>query len=258
MRKLKLLCLFLFLLCLIETSLLIVFFRKLHSLKTVSKKIIPRIAIVIDDWGYSLENINFLEEITTPLNIAILPNLTYSQQIAKFAHERGKEILLHLPLEPYPEEKVLQEKYTIDSRMSNSKIRALFYKALNSVPYAKGVSNHMGSKSTEEEKLMKYLFKLFKEKRLYFLDSLVTPKSVCKTIAKEMKIKFIQRDVFLDNQRDSSYIQSQFELLIRKAKIKGKSVGVLHAHKFSLKILKDIIPDLKGKVKFVFLSEIVE
>ena len=59
-----------------------------------------KVAIVIDDWGYNLNNLNFLKEINVPVTISILPNLKYSSKIAEIARKKGKELILHFPLEP--------------------------------------------------------------------------------------------------------------------------------------------------------------
>jgi len=59
-----------------------------------------RIAIVLDDWGYSLNNLRSLEEIKYPLTASILPNLIYTRKVSEELHSRGIEVILHFPMEP--------------------------------------------------------------------------------------------------------------------------------------------------------------
>ena len=70
-----------------------------------------KIAIIIDDWGYSLHNLPVASQIKQPFTAAILPNLPYSLRVAEALQEQGKEVALHLPLEP--REKYGLEKNTI-------------------------------------------------------------------------------------------------------------------------------------------------
>ena len=71
--------------------------EKMPPLPEVTK---GKIAIVIDDLGYSLNNLDILKQIKPPITVAVLPNLEYSVNIAKNMHRLGFEVILHLPLEP--------------------------------------------------------------------------------------------------------------------------------------------------------------
>ena len=64
----------------------------------------PKIAIMIDDLGNSKKVDNAVLSINAPLTIAILPLLNESRRTAERASSIGKEVLLHLPMEPqdYP------------------------------------------------------------------------------------------------------------------------------------------------------------
>ena len=232
-------------------------------LRSRPKKIPPRgvafkgkIAIVIDDFGYNLHNLALLEEINYPLNVSILPNLSYSETLAKEFHRRGYEIILHLPLEP--EEKFRLENNTILTSMDEETIRDILSQDLASVRYPRGVSNHMGSKATQDLKTVQIIFAALKNKRLYFLDSLVSPKSICRALAKKMKVAFAQRDIFLDNQPDTRYIKQQINKLRLEAWINGQAIGIGHDRKLTLEVLREAIPELeKEGYRLVFLSELV-
>lgn len=254
---------FIFLLIIIiiaETILLIRLWSKKPP-KIIRPSIVGRVAIVIDDWGYNLDNLPTLQKIDRPITISILPNLIYSTQIAEEARQRKCEVVLHLPLEPHKEQH--QNKFRIESGtilcgMSKREVIEHLNQALRSVPYAKGVSNHMGSKATEDEKLMKIIFKEIKENNLYFLDSLVTNKSVCKSLSKKMRLKFAQRDIFLDNEEDPEYIRRQLQSLVLLAKKDGSAIGVGHDKEITLNVIKEAIPQLEGEgIRFVYLSELV-
>ena len=219
----------------------------------------PRIAIVLDDWGYNLNNLHFLNEIPYPLTISILPNLTYSKLIAREINNKGREIILHLPLEPTPSEVMRLERNTILTNMDAKQIRDIFIEDLNSIVYARGVSNHMGSKATSDLAVMEVIFREMHKKNLYFLDSLVSKKSVCEKLARKRNVKFAKRDIFLDNESDPAYIKGQINKLRLRALRLGYAVGVGHDRMITLEVLKEVMPQLeKEGFQFVFVSDLAK
>ena len=216
-----------------------------------------KIAIVLDDWGYNMNNLDMLEEIKYPLTTSVLPDLNYSKAVAEELHRRGFEIILHLPMEPY--EKYRLEKNTVMISWDEVKIRDIIVQDLANIVYAKGVSNHMGSLATEDLRTMEIIFKELKKRHLFFLDSLVSSKSICFDLARKMGIGFIKRNVFLDNQEEPGYIRSQINKLKMKARIYGQAIGIGHDRKITLEILKEVMPTLeKEGYKFVFVSELIK
>jgi polysaccharide deacetylase 2 family uncharacterized protein YibQ len=214
-----------------------------------------KIAIVIDDWGYNQNNLASLKKIPYPLTIAVLPNLSYSYQVSEALHNLGKEIILHLPLEP--REKYRLEQNTVLAGMSESQIRKIVSEDLSSLPFVKGVSNHMGSKATEDARTMRIVFDELKKKNLYFLDSFVSTKSICANIAGEKKLLFAKRDIFLDNKEESSYIKSQLNKLKKKATKYGQAIGIGHDKKITLQVLNEMMPELeKEGFSFIFVSDL--
>ncbi len=215
-----------------------------------------RIAIVIDDWGYTQNNLAIVQQIRQPLTCAILPGLKNSNLIMQKLHDFGFEIILHLPMEP--KEKYNLEKNTITVTMSPGQIRKIFDQDLSSVTLAKGVSNHMGSAVTEDKRAAELVILEAKRHNLYFFDSYVTSKSVCAPLAREIKIKFARRDIFLDNQGDSGYIKNQLVKLKRLARKQGLAVGIGHDRKNTLLVLKEMLPQIEAEgYEFVFLSQVV-
>lgn len=225
--------------------------------KMVKPARVLKLAIVLDDWGYNLNNLGYLDQIKRPLTISVLPHLPYSQTVADEAGRRGLEVILHLPLEPYPSEKVRLEANTIMVNMGQDRVKAVLDDDLNDVLGAAGLSNHMGSKATGDSRLMGIIFKEIKGRGLYFLDSLVSGKSVGPSLSRQMGVKFVKRDVFLDNSSDPAYIKGQISKLKAAAKRQGYAVGIGHDRPNTLMVLKEVMPQLeKEGYKFVYLSEL--
>jgi len=216
-----------------------------------------KVAIVLDDFGYNVNNLKELWELDAPVTLSILPNLPFSRTIAKAAKDRGIEHILHLPLEPY-EPKPL-EQGTIMTAMTDEEVLENLETAIASVPGLKGISNHMGSKATEDKRVMSLIFDRMKRDNLYFLDSLVTSKSVCRQLCRKTGVEFARRSVFLDNEADIEYITGQIEELAGQALATGWAIGIGHDRPLTIKAISQMLPELeKMGVKTVFLSELTE
>ncbi len=222
---------------------------------------ICKVGIVIDDFGYNLNNLDALFKIKLPVTLAILPNLKYSRRVLEEAKHRRYETILHMPMEPKlgaEDNQIKLEQKTILVKMSREEILETLRQAIESLPGIKGVSNHMGSKATSDYRVMKTVLSELKKEDLYFLDSLVTNRSLCRRVSREVEIGFAERDVFLDGNLDPEYIRNQFNRLIGIAKEKKEAVGICHDRQNTISVLKEMMPYFKKQgVKFVFLSELV-
>ncbi|MDD4954219.1 MAG: divergent polysaccharide deacetylase family protein [Candidatus Omnitrophica bacterium] len=215
-----------------------------------------KIAIVLDDWGYNLNNLDIVSQIKYPLTVSVLPGLSFSARVARELNSRGLEVILHLPMEP--QEKYRLEKDTIKVGMEKEVITDILNRDLESIVYARGVSNHMGSKATEDTDVMGVVFRQLKKKRLYFLDSFVSADSVGADLATKFRLGFARRDVFLDNNEDPEYIKQQIYKLKSKARANGYAIGIGHDRRATLEVLKEQMPLLAREgYKFVFVSELV-
>jgi polysaccharide deacetylase 2 family uncharacterized protein YibQ len=218
-----------------------------------------KVAIVIDDMGRDISRLTELMKVDEPINIAILPYLKDSELVASTANERGWNVILHLPMEPQNVEKHNPGKGALLMNMTPGEVRDVFNGSLDAVPYAIGLNNHMGSRFTEDERLMRVVLGEAKERGVFFLDSKTTNKSVGQSLAKKMGVKSATRSVFLDNQQDKEYISAQIEELIRLAKKNGTAIGIGHPHVETINVIKERAGDFeRAGVKLVSLEELVK
>jgi len=242
------------LLVIIQAALLLNLWRRKIPKKPLVTK--GKIAIVLDDWGYNENNLDILKEIQCPMTMSILPNLPYSTDLAEKLKVMGFEVILHLPMEPV--EKYKLEQNTIMTDMDETTIQNIISIALESVPTAKGVSNHMGSKATADLRTMSIVLKELEKRGLYFLDSFVASNSVCKNLTRKMRIGFASRDIFIDNQSDPEYIKGQIYKLKKRARIYGRAIGIGHDRRNTLEVLKQVIPELEREgYELVFVSGLI-
>lgn len=218
-----------------------------------------RVAIIIDDFGYAFDRVTegFIN-MQCKITLSIIPGQKHSKRVAQEAYHNGKEVMIHLPMEPL-EESVQDLGYTIFTNQSEEQVRDRVRKAFENVPFAKGLNNHKGSKATTNISIMKPLIQVLKESGLYFIDSRTSPNSIGAKTAGEIGIPWGRRDIFIDTEDDETLIRDSLKELCSIAMKKGTAIGIGHARKKTLSILNTYLTEFEGKgIDFVYVSEIVQ
>ena len=219
----------------------------------------PRIAIIIDDLGYRLDAGRRAIELPGPISFAVLPGTPRAEVLAVQAHESGKEVLLHLPLQASPNDKT-QEPFGINLDMSRRELRETFERALTSVPFAIGVNSHRGSLLTRHPGHMRWLMEEIRAREnLFFIDSFTTHRSVALRIANETGVFARKRDVFLDPDRAPETVVREFERMKRLAEKRGSVVAIGHPYPATLELLERELPKLAAQgFELVTISKLME
>ncbi|MFH2137932.1 MAG: divergent polysaccharide deacetylase family protein [Candidatus Omnitrophota bacterium] len=235
-------------------------YKKLMLYRMILKKKLPKakLAIILDDWGYSMAVLDEFIALKTAITCSILPHLTYSSNIAEKLKEQGYEYMLHLPLEPNDSSAAL-EKTTILTSMTEEQIIDTVRAAIKSLPGIKGVNNHMGSKVTGDEPTLKIVLRELKNHSLFFLDSYVSTESVGEKVAAGINIPFLKRDIFLDDKNDKELILKELEKAKNIAEKHGSAIAIGHAKKSTLEVLAEVIPRFKQNgIEFVYVSDLLK
>ncbi len=218
-----------------------------------------RVAIIIDDMGYSLEAIQEICSFKVPLTVSILPHSPLAQETAWIAYQSGLEVMLHLPLESVNDTENNDMEGLIHSRMSKEEIERAVDSGLEQVPYIKGVNNHMGSKITANRSLMNIILLRLVDRNLYFVDSRTSGRSVAYRVAQSLGVPSAFRNVFLDGSTQEEYIRKKLIELFRLARKEGKAVGIGHPFKETLKVLKENLSLVNEfSLELVLVSQVVE
>ena len=218
-----------------------------------------KVAIVIDDLGGENHLSHELLDVNLPITFSILPFSPYSKRLAMEAHTRGKEVILHLPMEPHGYPGANPGEGALLHEMDQKSLLGQLSKDLEAIPHVLGASNHMGSRFMEDPEKLRVLFKELKRRGLYFLDSLTTPKSTGLRTAREVGLRARERSVFLDHSLAEGDIRERLDTLAQVALSTGKAIGVGHPHASTVKLLREAAPRWKEKgIAFVSLSEVME
>ena len=202
-----------------------------------------RVAIVFDDAGGSLADVEGIIAIGRPVAVAVLPGLEHSTEVTRRVQAAGLEVLLHLPVEPHDDTKAMGPGGVMVA-MSDADIQSTVRAGLASVPGAVGVNNHMGSKGTADRRVVRAMLEVVRQERLFFLDSYTTLQSVVGTVATELGVRTATRAVFLDNEDEEEAIRRQIRRLITLAKERGEAIAIGHAHRITPLVVAGMLDEL--------------
>ncbi len=216
-----------------------------------------KLAVIIDDFGYSREPINAFAAIDRPLTFSVLPYRPYSNDAAARGLSSGHQVMLHLPLEPIAAGEQ-SENNTITTAMSDQEIRETVSRAIQAVPGIIGVNNHQGSKATADRRVMRVVLSVLKDNSLFFVDSRTSSQSVAYDTARRLALRTGQNILFLDNSSDVGYIKAKLRAAGDSAVRNGAVIVIGHARLTTAEALRAMIPELEaGGVQLVFVGDIV-
>jgi len=220
-----------------------------------------KIVIIVDDLGQTKKPIDQLLKIPASITFAVLPNLPYSIYAAEEADKKGRDVILHMPMEPKESSGYTAADAgdsTLLVGLPKDVILSKLNKSLSSIPHVKGINNHMGSKFMENGELTELILRDLKSKGLMFVDSKTSSESKGYETALELGMKTAQRDVFLDNSsKNSQYVKDQLKKLVNISKKKGFAIGICHPYPGTVKALAEMIPEINNEVEVVSISNIV-
>ena len=218
--------------------------------------------IIIDDMGNQYKPCLPIIRSDYPVTLSILPDCPFSKKIAVEGHAAGHEIILHAPMESWDNASNLREAKSnmlfLTTSMGPIDLTREFEEMLTSVPHIIGISNHMGSKFTEDLLRMDLIMRILKERKLCFVDSRTTNDSKGILLAQEYNVASVERGLFLDNSQEYKATVDQIMKLINMAVEDGAVLGICHPYPTTIKALSDMLPQFKANnIKVVPLSELL-
>jgi polysaccharide deacetylase 2 family uncharacterized protein YibQ len=218
----------------------------------------PRLAIIVDDLGRDLQLVRELLAIDLPLTFAILPGEPQATRSATLAHRGGREVMIHLPMEPQGYPAVNPGRDALFLAAPPEELRRRFRGYLEQVPHAVGGNNHMGSRFTEDAPGMAVVLEEMRAAGLFFVDSRTSGRSVALATAREAGVPAAGRDRFLDNVQDEAAIARELRGLVELAKRRGSAIGICHPYPQTLAALRREAAYLRGqKIELVPVSRLV-
>jgi len=204
------------------------------------------IGLIIDDLGNQRDSGLEAVNLPGPLAYSILPHTPYGKMLAERAHEKNKEVMLHLPMESLHDNPL--GKGGLKLEMTRSELQRAVREDIDAIPHVIGINNHMGSLLTQQPKQMSWLMNELKERGgLFFIDSRTTERTVARLVAQEFNIPTHNRDVFLDHEQNPEAIRFQFQRLLSIARKNGGGLGIGHPYPETLRILREELVGAESK-----------
>ncbi len=190
----------------------------------------PAITVIVDDFGYfNNRRVREFLALDVPFTVSVIPGLEHSEKICRQAREAGKEVICHIPMEPEKNGGDQGDIPLVRTAMSSGEIRNVVEKALESTPGVIGMNNHMGSKATADMRVMDSVMKVCSRKKLFYVDSYTTSKSVVAEAAKKAGVRTLRNDLFLDNKGED--VRENMRKAISIASRKGSMTVIMHIRK---------------------------
>ena len=184
----------------------------------------PRLAIIMDD-VHSYENAYAIKKIPFPITPSIFPASSTHPDTPRIA-QLFDHYMVHLPMEAVCYDN--PEEQTLCITDGPKRIARRLQRIHRDFPRCIAINNHTGSKFTSDPVAMNRFFKVFSKYGIPFIDSRTSPRSVVKKIAARYRLKIRERNIFLDNEPDVGYIQSQLKEAVAYAKRHGKAIAICH------------------------------
>jgi len=218
----------------------------------------PRLAIVLDDAGASRGVVEEIAPLPREVAVAVLPNAAHSAEVARALAAQGREILLHMPMQPVGGPGPGPGDGAIQVGLTRDEIGARVARALAVVAEARGVNNHMGSLATTDMPTMRAVMAALANRKLFFLDSRTSTATVAEQAARDAGVPTLRRDVFLDVVSEPDAVRRALQQAVARARGNGSAVAIGHVHPITIEVLMQELPALAHEVKLVPPSQLAD
>ncbi|MGB9866369.1 MAG: divergent polysaccharide deacetylase family protein [Bacillota bacterium] len=220
------------------------------------------LAIVLDDLGWGVSGTREALGLPPEVSLAVLPHGPKSTQEAREAVTLGHEVLLHLPMEPLGSLPATGsgDKYFVTVDMPEERIEQLVEEYARLVPGAIAINNHMGSRASTDDRVVRAVVRAASRLGLGVLDSKTIAGSKLFSVALQAGLKAGQNELFIDNLKERDHVRGKLFQAARIALKKQRPVIVIgHVHPVTVKAIAETWLELKQMgVDLVKLSQALD
>lgn len=206
------------------------------------------IALILDDAGYDLDAVRRAVSLPYPVTVSVMPDTPHAREAAELTHASGRIVMLHMPMEPAnPKYQARMDAEFLRVGMDREQVQQLLLHALQQVPYVVGINNHMGSLLTTMPQPMHWVMSVCRRKHLFFVDSRTSKDSVAAVEARQARLSWGERRVFLDDGGLDD-MKLAWKAALRKMKQEGVCIVIAHPHTDTMTFLEHRIPKRDQKL----------
>lgn len=211
-----------------------------------------KLAIIIDDVGTD-EQAQKIAALPVRVTPSIFPP-EYQRKDTRALARGFEHYAIHLPMEA---NSAKNNSATLRTSDNYEKLQGVIAKLRADFPNAKFINNHTGSKFTADERAMQNLLRAMNEHGFLFIDSRTSPATKAKAAMNGLGMRYVHRDVFLDNQNSVAAVRKKLREAVTLAKKQGYAIAIGHPKSSTLRALANSA-DILGEVDLVYLDEIYE
>ena len=164
------------------------------------------LVIVMSGLGSDPEIVETLLALPFPVTLAIEPSAVHARQLAEEAWKAGYEILLHQPMQSSQWPYVKAGPNEITTKMSDEMVAGILNDALEKVPHASGLANHMGSGLCGNRAASAQVTAQTATAGLYLLDTMARHDSFLYLEATRQGLPAWKQDFSLDDGHPSKHV----------------------------------------------------
>ena len=207
-----------------------------------------QLIFVFDDGGQNLEHLKKFLELPFPITVAVLPQITHSQEAAQMVRNSGNELILHQPMQSV-NPNINPGPGAITPDMNEEEIKQQLFTNINQIGPIAGMNNHEGSGITADIDKMEIILKAVEQAGIYFLDSRTNVETKVPYVAQGLGYTYYERNIFLDNEKTRANALSEIKKGLALANKNGSVIMIGHiwSADFLPALLKEIYPELVQK-----------
>lgn len=186
----------------------------------------PQVAIIIGGLGISASSTaDALSKLPGTVTFAFTPYASDLETLVGRARDKGHEVLLQVPMEPFdypdndPGPQTLLSSLSADQNVD--RLHWLFSRMQGYV----GITNYMGARFTASDNAIAPVLREVSRRGLIYVDDGSSPRSTAGQIAGANKLPFVKSDVAIDAVPSATEIDNALRRLESSARERGIAVG---------------------------------
>jgi polysaccharide deacetylase 2 family uncharacterized protein YibQ len=199
-----------------------------------------RMAIVLYGFGEDAENAAPLFDMPVPFAAAIVPGARWSSAMFRTAHEKKREVVLLLPLEPINYPSVNPGPGAILVTMNGKRVASVMGRHFDQAGAVTAAGNYMGSLATQDMTVMTAVFDELKRRHLPFLHVKGVPGAVCRDLAADLGVVYDEPNAIFDPARwkdEPRRLDREWKAILDQARARGRFTVWIPASKTVLEWL---------------------
>ncbi len=207
-----------------------------------------RIAILVNGLGLSsIATHTAIEKLPAAVTLAFEPYGSNLQGWVRKARQRGHEVILQVPLEPFDYPDNDPGPHTMLTSLPPSEnVNRLKWLMARFTGYM-GVTNTMGAKFTASREALRPILQEIKKRGLVYVDDGSSPRSNARKLAEETGVEFVSGQVAIDAEQTRTDIRTSLAKLETIAQERGLAIGVGSTLPVTLEEISEWAEKLSGK-----------